>query len=131
MPPKLETTLDRIDRDDFYVRADIEDSDNLLDILATRLILGMIAAGGLVSTSVLYSLSTVRATLLAALVTTVSLFALYRSFRKRRSIRATPQFTRQKMRQRESNEQTESPPIGADGPIDEADAKVAEEDRWT
>ncbi|WEL20998.1 AarF/ABC1/UbiB kinase family protein [Halorhabdus sp. BNX81] len=131
VPPKLETTLDRIDRDDFYVRADIEDSDNLLDILATRLILGMIAAGGLVSTSVLYSLSTVRATLLAALVTTVSLFALYRSFRKRRSIRATPQFTRQKMRQRESNEQTESPPIGADGPIDEADAKVAEEDRWT
>ncbi|WEL17111.1 Putative unusual protein kinase [Halorhabdus sp. SVX81] len=131
VPPKLETTLDRIDRDDFYVRADIEDSDNLLDILATRLILGMIAAGGLVSTSVLYSLSTVRATLLAALVTTVALFALYRSFRKRRSIRATPQFTRQKMRQRESNEQTESPPIGADGPIDEADAKVAEEDRWT
>ncbi|ACV12744.1 ABC-1 domain protein [Halorhabdus utahensis DSM 12940] len=131
VPPKLETTLDRIERDDFYVRADIEDSDDLLDILATRLILGMIAAGGLVSTSVLYSLSTVRATLLAALVTTVSLFALYRSFRKRRSIRATPQFTRQKMRQRESNEGTESPPIGADGPIEEEDTKVAEEDRWT
>lgn len=131
VPPKLETTLDRIERDDFYVRADIEDSDNLLDILATRLILGMIAAGGFVSTSVLYSLSTVRATLLAALVTTVSLFALYRSFRKRRSIRATPQFTRQKMRQRESNEGTESPPIGADGPIEEEDTKVAEEDRWT
>jgi len=131
VPPKLETTLDRIERDDFYVRADIEDSDDLLDILATRLILGMIAAGGLVSTSVLYSLSTVRATLLAALVTTVALFALYRSFRKRRSIRAKPQFTRQKMRQRESNEGTESPPIGADGPIEEEDTKVAEEDRWT
>ena len=131
VPPKLETTLDRIERDDFYVRADIEDSDDLLDILATRLILGMIAAGGLVSTSVLYSLSTVRATLLAALVTTVSLFALYRSFRKRRSIRAKPQFTRQKMRQRESDEETTPPSIGADGPIEEEDTKVADEDRWT
>ncbi|CCQ34451.1 ABC transporter protein [Halorhabdus tiamatea SARL4B] len=131
VPPKLETTLDRIERDDFYVRADIEDSDNLLDILATRLILGMIAASGLVSTSVLYSLSTVRATLLAALVTAVSLFALYRSFRKRRSIRAKPQFTRNQMRKREETAESEPPSIGADGPIDEGEAKVAEEDRWT
>mgnify|MGYP000613313989 FL=1 len=131
VPPKLETTLDRIDRDDFYVRADIEDSDNLLDVLATRLILGMVATGGFVSTALLHSFSTVRATLLAALLTTVALFALYRSFRKRRSIRAKPQFTRQQMRQRESAEESEPPSIGADGPIDEEEAARVEEDRWT
>ncbi|MFB6200937.1 MAG: ABC1 kinase family protein [Halorhabdus sp.] len=104
IPPKLETTLDRIDRDDFYVRADIEDSDDLLDRLAARLVLGMMATGGFVSTALLYALSTVRVTLLAALLTTVLLFGLYRSFRKRRGIRAKPQFTRQQMRQRDDAE---------------------------
>ena len=132
IPPKLETTLDRIDRDDFYVRADIEDSDNLLDVLAARLIMGMVAASGVVSTAFLYSFSTVRATLLGALVTLVALFGLYRSFRQPRSIRAKPQFTRQQMRQRESDEADASlPAIGADGPVSEAQAKAPEEDRWT
>ena len=130
IPPKLETTLDRIDRDDFYVRADIEDSDNLLDVLAGRLILGMVASGGVVSTAVLYSFSTLRATLLATLVTLVALLGLYRSFRQPKSIRAKPQFTRQQMRQQEAGEDSAVPSIGADGPVSE-EAEVVEEDRWT
>ncbi|WP_135663574.1 ABC1 kinase family protein [Halorhabdus rudnickae] len=130
IPPKLETTLDRIDRDDFYVRADIEDSDNLLDVLAARLIMGLVATGGLVSTAVLYSFSTLQATLLAALVTAVVLFGLYRSFREPKSIRAKPQFTRQQMRQRDSEENSAMPSIGADEPIDEQ-TQMPEEDRWT
>ncbi|QGN06102.1 AarF/ABC1/UbiB kinase family protein [Halorhabdus sp. CBA1104] len=131
IPPKLETTLDRIDRDDFYVRADLEDSDGLLDALAARLVLGLFATGGFVSTAVLYSFSTVRATLLSLLVTLLVLFGLYRSFRQRQSIRAKPQFTRQNMRQRDETGQPDSPAIGADGPVSDEEAKSPTEDRWT
>ncbi|WP_181686946.1 ABC1 kinase family protein [Halorhabdus salina] len=131
IPPKLETTLDRIDRDDFYVRADIEDSNGLLDALAARLVLGLFATGGFVSTAMLYSFSTFRATLLSLLVTLIVLFCLYRSFRERRSTRAKPQFTRQQMRQRESAGEPEDPSIEADGPISDDEAKAPEEDRWT
>jgi len=130
IPPKLETTLDRIDRDDFYVRADIEDSDGLLDVLAARLIMGLLATGGLVSTAVLYSFATLRATLLAVLVTLVVLLGLYRSFRQRRSIRAKPQFTRQQMRQREAATPETPPTIGVEDRGEEG-THVPEDDRWT
>ncbi|MFB6253765.1 MAG: ABC1 kinase family protein, partial [Halobacteriaceae archaeon] len=53
-PPKLERMLERFDRDDFYVRADIEDSDHLLDRLAVRIIYGLIIASGILATTVLY-----------------------------------------------------------------------------
>jgi len=111
VPPKLEDALDRIEREDLHVRADIEDSDNLLDRLAARLILGMALATGGLSTAVLYSFSTVEATAVAGGATVVVLALLYRSFRKRRGIRAQPQFTRQNLRER----QDESEEAGALG----------------
>ncbi|MFB6104749.1 MAG: ABC1 kinase family protein [Halobacteriaceae archaeon] len=99
-PPKLERMLDRFDRDDFYVRADIEDSDALLETLARRLVLGMVLAATTLSTTVLYVVEDYRAAAVAAVATVVVLGLLYRSFRRRRGLRARPQFTRQNLRNR-------------------------------
>jgi len=101
VPPKLEAVLDRIEREDLHVRADIEDSDNLLDRLAARIVLGMALAAGAVSTAILNAFATVEATAVAGGATLVVVVLLYRSFRKRRGIRAQPQFTRQNLRERE------------------------------
>jgi predicted unusual protein kinase regulating ubiquinone biosynthesis (AarF/ABC1/UbiB family) len=122
IPPKLESALDRIEREEFYVRADIEDSDNLLDVLAGRIVLGLFLASGVVSTTVLFAFSTLEATGVAAAGTLFAALLLYRSFRKRRGIRAKPQFTRQQMRQRETGAASESDQP-AFGPFDGVDAE--------
>jgi len=100
VPPKLESALDRIEREDLHIRADIEDSDNLFDQLAARIVLGVGLAAGAVSTAVLHAFSTVEATAVAGVATVAVAALLYRSFRKRRGIRAQPQFTRQNLRER-------------------------------
>ncbi len=104
VPPKLEATLDRIEREEFRVQADIEDSDDLFDRLAWRLVLGMILASTLFTTAYL----SVRATLEVAALPGAAVFLvtvlLYRSFRERSGIRAEPQFTRQSMRERDEAE---------------------------
>jgi predicted unusual protein kinase regulating ubiquinone biosynthesis (AarF/ABC1/UbiB family) len=119
VPPKLEDALDRIEREDFHVRADIEDSDNLLDQLAARVVLGMAFAAGAVSTAILYAFATVEATAVAGTASVVVLVLLYRSFRKRRGIRAQPQFTRQNLRERRGED-------GEDGVLGFGDAVVGE-----
>jgi len=104
VPPKLESTLDRVERDDLRVRADIEDSDDHLTTLARRLVYGMTFATGVLSTTVLYAVDTVEAAAVPFALTLVALGLLYRSFRERGGIRAQPQFTRHEMRQREADE---------------------------
>jgi predicted unusual protein kinase regulating ubiquinone biosynthesis (AarF/ABC1/UbiB family) len=99
-PPKLERMLDRFDRNDFYVRADIEDSGDLLDRLARRLVYGMLAAAGAVSTALLYALVDPLAAGVAAALTVPLVVALALSFRRRKGIGTSPQFTRQSMRER-------------------------------
>lgn len=101
VPPKLERTLDRIDRDDFYVRTDIEDGNNVFDKLAKRLVYGLLMAAGIFSTSYLYATAGLEpAAVMGAFSATIGLL-LYRSFRKRRGTRVTPQFTRHEMRRRD------------------------------
>jgi predicted unusual protein kinase regulating ubiquinone biosynthesis (AarF/ABC1/UbiB family) len=112
VPPKLESALDRIDREDFHVRADIEDSDGHLARLAARIVLGMGLAAGGVSTAVLYAFSTVEATAVAGVVTLVVVALLYRSFRTRSGIRAQPQFTRQNLRERRDEGESASGALG-------------------
>jgi predicted unusual protein kinase regulating ubiquinone biosynthesis (AarF/ABC1/UbiB family) len=97
-PPKFERLLDRFDRDDFYVRADVEDSDDVFDLLAARLVYGMVLASTIVAAGLVYPAMEPVAVALAVAVVTGGL--LYRSFRRRRGIRARPQFTRQSMRER-------------------------------
>lgn len=101
-PPKLERMLDRFGRDDFYVRADIEDSSNLLDILAIRLLYGMLLAAGVVSTAVLYPL--VQPTLVAVAFSLVMVLLLVGTFRKRGIRTPPPEFTEQAMRRRRGEE---------------------------
>ncbi|QSG09197.1 ABC1 kinase family protein [Halapricum desulfuricans] len=125
IPPKLESALDRIEREEFYVRADIEDSDDLLDVLAGRIVLGLLLSSGIASTALLFALSTIEATAVAAVGSLFVAVLLYRSFRKRRGIRATPQFTRQQMRKRDSSTDTEEPPLG---PFDGKSADEATEE---
>jgi predicted unusual protein kinase regulating ubiquinone biosynthesis (AarF/ABC1/UbiB family) len=98
--PKLEDALDRIDRDDFYVRADVEDGNDVFEVLAKRLVFGMMLASGAFSTAFLYATTNMQATAVSAAFTLGVAVVLYRTFRKRRGIRAKPQFTRHEMRQR-------------------------------
>jgi Predicted unusual protein kinase len=120
VPPKLESALDRIEREDLHVRADIEDSDNIFDRLAARIVLGVGLAAGAVSTAVLYAFSTVEATAVAGVATAGVAALLYRSFRKRRGIRAQPQFTRQNLRERRGD--------GSEGALGFGDTAVGEGD---
>lgn len=99
-PPKLESFLDRADRENLHVRADIEDSDNLLDILAARIILGMLTAGGGIAGTLAYTFGEVELGVILGVLTLVLLGSLYRSFTKQRGTRVRPQFTRQSMRKR-------------------------------
>jgi len=100
VPPKLESALDRVEREDLHVRADIEDGDGVIDRLARRVVLGLVFATSVPTTALLYT----EADLLAAGVMGAFTFAvgagLYRSFRKRSGMRAAPQFTRQNLRDR-------------------------------
>nr|WP_115865243.1 AarF/ABC1/UbiB kinase family protein [Halorussus litoreus] len=100
VPPKLEDALDRIDRDDFYVRADVEDSNDVFERLAKRLVYGMLLASGAFSTAFLYATTEVRAAAVAATFSLGVAVMLYRTFRKRKGTRVTPQFTRHEMRRR-------------------------------
>ena len=111
IPPKLESALDRIEREEFYVRADIEDSNDLLDVLAKRIVLGLLLASGVASTALLFALSTIEATAVAGVGSLFVVILLYRSFRKQRGIRTKPQFTRQQMRQ-PSGGSDNGPPLG-------------------
>ncbi len=99
-PPKLERALDRIDRDDLYARVSIEDDNDVFDLLAKRLIYGILLAFGGLTTAVLYAAKAFPAAAIAGVISLFITLLLYRSFRKRRGIRATPQFTRQNMRER-------------------------------
>ncbi|GAD53555.1 ABC1 family protein [Halarchaeum acidiphilum MH1-52-1] len=90
LAPKLERALDRVDRDDFYVRAAVEDSTGALDRLAKRLVTGVLFGAGAVSTGLLY-IHAADTAALAVGVGTIGIGLLcWRSFRRRRGGRATP-----------------------------------------
>ena len=99
-PPKLERLLDRFDRNDFYVRADVEHSDDVLDRLGRRIVLGLFGAAGVLSVAILYSFAAVEAAAAAGALTIPVVLLLYLSFRRRRGLRTSPQFTRQNLRDR-------------------------------
>ncbi|SEN01681.1 Predicted unusual protein kinase regulating ubiquinone biosynthesis, AarF/ABC1/UbiB family [Halorientalis persicus] len=111
-PPKLERTLDRIERDELRVNADIEDSDGLLATLAKRLVYGMALSAGIVSTAVLYAFSTVEAAGVAGGATVLVAGLLYWSFRSKKGIRAQPQFTRQSMREQQGGPGEDGSAVG-------------------
>jgi predicted unusual protein kinase regulating ubiquinone biosynthesis (AarF/ABC1/UbiB family) len=102
VPPKLNRTLDRVENGNLAVNVRLEDENDVLDRLARRIVYGLFVAVGALSTAILYAFegTSVLPAAVAAVLTLPPLFALYRSFRRKRGIRAKPQFTRQSMRDR-------------------------------
>jgi predicted unusual protein kinase regulating ubiquinone biosynthesis (AarF/ABC1/UbiB family) len=125
IPPKIEDALDRVEREDFHIRADLEDSEQVIERLGKRLVLGLALAAGGISTAMLYSFQPGEtvAIAIAGTLTAVVGILVYRSFRKRRGIRAKPQFTRQSMRQQEHEREQEA---GASGALGFGDAAVTQ-----
>ncbi|MGB9956286.1 ABC1 kinase family protein [Haloferax prahovense] len=102
VPPKLERVLDRADRDNLTLNVRLEDNRGILDKLAKRLIYGIFLSFGFVSTVIIYALNpeNLVAVGAAGAPTGVVALLLWRSFRSRKGLRATPQFTRQNLKER-------------------------------
>ncbi|POG55681.1 ABC1 kinase family protein [Haloferax marisrubri] len=102
VPPKLERVLDRADRDNLTLNVRLEDNRGVLDKLAKRLIYGIFLSFGFVSTVIIYALNpeNLVAVGAAGAPTGVVALLLWRSFRSRKGLRATPQFTRQNLKER-------------------------------
>ncbi|AGB16792.1 putative unusual protein kinase [Halovivax ruber XH-70] len=107
IPPKAERALDRVERDDLFVRAGIEDPDDVLDQLARRITYGLVLAAGIVTAGLGIALDATAVALTAGALIVVATIALRRSFRTREGISARPQFTRQRLRQREPEQDEE------------------------
>jgi predicted unusual protein kinase regulating ubiquinone biosynthesis (AarF/ABC1/UbiB family) len=100
VPPKLERVLDQVERDDLTVNVRIEDRNDVLSKLARRIVYGFLLAVGVLSTAILYAFDGIEPAAVVAVVTLPVGYLLYRSFRRRKGLRAQPQFTRQNLRQR-------------------------------
>ena len=105
VPPKLDDVLDRVKRDDLTVEVKLDDEHDVLDQLAKRIAYSVLAAVGVLSTAILYSFNqTPEAAIVAGVITLPVGFLLYRSLRRKRGVKARPQFTRQEMRRRRGEE---------------------------
>ncbi|MFW5937618.1 MAG: ABC1 kinase family protein [Halanaeroarchaeum sp.] len=100
IPPKLDRSLDRLEREDLYVRAGIEDEKGVLDRLAKRVVYGVLTGAGAISTTLLYTADDILVAAGAGVVTASLAVVLWRSFRARRGIRTAPQVTEQYLDQR-------------------------------
>ena len=106
VPPKLSRTLDRVESGNLSVNVRLEDENDVLDRLARRIVYGLFVAVGALSAAILFAFdqASVLPAAVAAVLSIPPLIALYRSFRRKRGIKAKPQFTRQSMRERRDGE---------------------------
>lgn len=101
LPQTADRTLTKLERGNVAVNVDIEDPNNVFDRFAKRLIYGLVLSVTLISTSIIYAFRAWQPAVVPALISVFIVYVLYRSFSKRRKgIRARPQFTRQSMRKR-------------------------------
>ncbi len=103
VPPKLESVLDRVDRNALTLRVSLHEDEPAFDALALRVTTGLLFGATLLATLVLWLYSDFQATVVAAVVTAVVGGLFVRSFRERRrgiSVQRQ-QFTRQAMRERD------------------------------
>ncbi|MFW6265209.1 MAG: ABC1 kinase family protein [Halanaeroarchaeum sp.] len=100
IPPKLDRSLDTLQREDLFVRAGIEDRGGALDRLAKRVVYGALTGAGVVSTTLLYVVDDTLLAGGAAVGTAVVAILTWQSFRGRRGIRTAPQVTEQYLDQR-------------------------------
>jgi predicted unusual protein kinase regulating ubiquinone biosynthesis (AarF/ABC1/UbiB family) len=106
VPTKLETVLDRMDRDDLQVDAAVRDPEDHFERLARRMVLGVVFSAGIVSTTVLSVSGQTMLTASGAVLTAVVGFFLYRSFQTGINLyaRSDAQFTRQRLRDGDDDE---------------------------
>jgi len=103
--PAAEAALDRAEREELLLRTLIEDSDGLTGLLARRLLIGLVASGGVPLSAYLYANAGGRPAAVVLGGTAALLGALAWSFRRRRGpALSTPQFTRHELRQRRASE---------------------------
>jgi predicted unusual protein kinase regulating ubiquinone biosynthesis (AarF/ABC1/UbiB family) len=101
VPPKLNDILDEVNREKFTVNVRLEDENDVLDRLARRLTYGILLSVGVLSTALLYAFEdSPEAAGVAGVLTLPLAYLLYRSFKRRKGVKAKPQFTRQNLRQR-------------------------------
>ncbi len=125
VPPKLDDVLTTTQRGDLEVNVTLSDENNVLDRLAKRIAYSILTAVGGLSAAIIYSFNGTPDSMLhvylsvAIVVATLPMvFFLYRSFTKeRRGLRAQPQFTRQNLKERQSEAAREADDEGA-GTVD-------------
>jgi hypothetical protein len=132
IPPKFEALLEDFEREAVTVTTDLQDSNDVLRRFAKRVILGLFAAVGFLSTALLYSRRAVSAAAVATGLTLVVVYLLRRSFERRSGVTAKPQFTRQNLRARRAEDQaladdTGQPPTDDSGLADGSTAGQTEE----
>jgi predicted unusual protein kinase regulating ubiquinone biosynthesis (AarF/ABC1/UbiB family) len=102
VPPKMDRVLTRLDNESLTVNINVEDEDDVLRQFASRLILGIFVAVGVLSSAIVYSFGDDWRVAVAVLAITLPIaYYLRRSFKRRKSaLGAKPQFTRQNLRER-------------------------------
>jgi len=107
IPPKLDTTLTRLDRGNVRVQSVVTDSNDVIEDLGRRVVYGLVLASLILSTALLYPSAPIVAAVPAGIGIVVGLL-LYQSFRTTSVFASapggTPQFTRQAMRERRDDE---------------------------
>jgi predicted unusual protein kinase regulating ubiquinone biosynthesis (AarF/ABC1/UbiB family) len=106
-PTGAERALDRVERGTVGVDATLRDDGRVVRRFAARLVLGAFGMAGIVMTALAYGFRGLLGTELVVLTaagTAGALALVARSFRRQRGIRATPQFTRQNLRERRGEE---------------------------
>ncbi len=98
IPPKLDSVLNRADRGNLTVKAELRDPNDLFDRLARRVVYGIVLAASIIAAALLYPDAALVSTVPAVLGVVV-LILLFRSLRSSGGFRAQPQFTRQAMRE--------------------------------
>ena len=101
VPPKLESTLDDLDRGDVTLTVEFSREEETFERLAKRIALAALLTATLISSSVLYAFSTPLAAAVAVVVSVPLAISLWRSFRRSSGFSSQPQFTRQRLRQRD------------------------------
>lgn len=102
VPPKLDRVLGQLDREKLTVNISLKDEDDTLRTFASRLILGIFVAVGVLSSAIVYSFGDDwRVAVLVLAATLPIAYSLRRSFKRRKAgLGAKPQFTRQNLRER-------------------------------
>ena len=101
VPPKLNSVLGLVERENVRVNVVLDDSD-ALSAFGRKVVSGILLGGNLLAVALLYALENQLTAGVVALGVVPLAFLLYRTFRRKRGVRVRgdPQFTRQGLRAR-------------------------------